>query len=51
MNALLASGDYPWTIVQMKNRDQYMQALEAVSVDGDIKPFAEFIALEMSSEY
>jgi len=51
MNALLASGGYPWTIVQMKNRDQYMQALEAASVDGDIKPFAEFIALEMSSEY
>lgn len=49
MNAMLASGGYPWTIVRMKNRDQYMHALEAASVDGDIKPFASFIALEMLS--
>ena len=49
MNAMLASGGYPWTIVRMKNRDQYMHALEAASVGGDIKPFANFIALEMSS--
>jgi len=35
-----ASGGYPWTIVRMKSRDQYMAALEAASVGGDIKPFA-----------
>ena len=50
MNAMLASGGYPWTIVRMKSRDQYMRALEAASVDRDIKPFASFIALEMNSD-
>jgi hypothetical protein len=34
----------------MKIRDQYMAALEAASVDGDIKPFANFIANEMRAE-
>ncbi|HZW86484.1 MAG TPA: Fic family protein [Gallionella sp.] len=50
MNAMLASGGYPWTIVRMKSRDQYMHALEAASVGGDIKPFANFIAFEMRSD-
>lgn len=47
MNAILASCGYPWSIVRMKSRDQYMAALEAACVDGDIKPFANFIAFEM----
>ena len=50
MNAMLASGGYPWTIVRMKSRDQYMATLEAASVCGDIKPFASFIADEMRSD-
>ena len=50
MNAMLASGGYPWTIVRMKSRDQYMTALEAASVGGDIKPFANFIANEMRAD-
>ena len=50
MNAMLASGGYPWTIVRMKSRDKYMSALEAASVGGDIKPFANFIANEMRSD-
>jgi fido (protein-threonine AMPylation protein) len=48
MNAMLASGGYPWTIVRMKSRDQYMLALEAASVEKNIKPFANFIAHEMN---
>lgn len=47
MNAMLASGGYPWTIIRMKSRNQYMKALEAASVGGDIKPFARFISHEM----
>jgi hypothetical protein len=31
----------------MKNRTQYMSALEKASAGGDIKPFAEFIVQEM----
>lgn len=49
MNAMLASGGYPWTIIRMKSRGQYMKALEAASAGGDIKPFAKFIAQEMKA--
>jgi hypothetical protein len=44
MNAMLASGGYPWTVIPVEERDRYMQALESASVGRDIKPFAEFIA-------
>jgi hypothetical protein len=44
MNVMLASGGYPWTIVPLERRDDYMAALEAASVRQDILPFAEFLA-------
>ena len=44
MNLMLASGGYPWTIVPLERRADYMGALERASVDGDIKPFAKFLA-------
>lgn len=44
MNAMLASGGYPWTVIRVEDRDSYMKALEAASVDTDIKPFAAFLA-------
>ncbi len=47
MNALLASGGYPWTVIRMSRRNAYMDALEVASVKGQIKPLAEFIAQEM----
>lgn len=47
MNTLLASGGYPWTVIRMSRRDDYMKALEAASVKGQITPLAEFIAQEM----
>ncbi len=43
MNAMFASGGYPWTIILLENRKKYMQALEAASVKQNIKPFAEFV--------
>lgn len=43
MNLLLASGGYPWTTIQVDNRDTYMAALEAASVENDFRPFARFI--------
>lgn len=49
MNTMLASGGYPWTIIRVKSRAQYMSALEQASVGGDIKPFAEFIVQEMQA--
>jgi Fic family protein len=44
MNAMLASGGYPWTVIRVEDRDKYMSALESASIDSDIRPFARFIA-------
>ncbi|MGP1614677.1 MAG: Fic family protein, partial [Pollutimonas bauzanensis] len=43
MNAMLAAGGYPWTVIPVEKRGGYMAALEAASVEGDIVPFAQFI--------
>jgi hypothetical protein len=43
MNAMLASGGYPWTIVPLEKRNDYMAALEEASVNQNIKPFAKFL--------
>jgi Fic family protein len=43
MNVMLAAGGYPWTIIPMEKRDDYMDALESASVKQDIEPFAGFI--------
>lgn len=48
MNAMLASGRYPWTVIRTEERDEYMSALEAASVDQEIGPFAAFIARAVS---
>jgi Fic family protein len=44
MNAMLASGGYRWTVIRVEDREKYLKALECASADGDIKPFASFIA-------
>ena len=44
MNAMLASGGYTWTVIRVEDRAEYMTALEAASVDNDIRPFADFLA-------
>lgn len=44
MNALMAAGGYPWTIIPVHRRDEYLTALEKASIEQDIKPFALFIA-------
>ena len=43
MNLMLASAGYPWTVIRVQDRENYMLALEAASVDGNIKPFADFL--------
>lgn len=47
MNALFASGGYPWTIVHLDSRSKYMKALERASTEGEIDSFAAAIAEEM----
>jgi fido (protein-threonine AMPylation protein) len=44
MNAMLASGGYPWTVIRIEDRATYLATLDRASIDGDIGPFAEFIA-------
>jgi len=47
MNALLASGGYPWTVIKVEHRQAYMQALDEASSRGNIRPLTAFIAREM----
>jgi hypothetical protein len=44
MNVLLASGGYPWTVVRVEDRTEYLNALESASIDVDLRHFANFIA-------
>lgn len=43
MNTLLASGGYPWTVIPVEERSQYMDALEQASVHQNIEHFTKFI--------
>jgi len=47
MNTLFASGGYPWTVIRVETRDEYMASLEAASVGGDVGPFARFIGRQL----
>lgn len=49
MNLMLVSGGYPWTLVRVEHRKNYMNALEQASVHGEITAFAKFIRSEMKS--
>ena len=48
MNVLLASGGYPWTVIRVQDRTAYLAALESASTDQDIKPFARFVAEQVT---
>jgi len=43
MNVMLAAGGYPWIIVPLDKRKDYVHALECGSVEQDIEPFAIFL--------
>lgn len=43
MNVMLAAGAYPWTVIPVEKRDDYMDALEKASVEQDIIPFTKFL--------
>lgn len=50
MNTMFASGGYPWTIIRVKNRTEYLRALEMASSEGNIEPFARFVAKEQADK-
>ena len=37
MNVMLASGGYPWTVVPLERRDDFMRALESASVKPNVR--------------
>jgi hypothetical protein len=41
---MMASGGYPWTVVPVEQRADYMAALEEASVNQNIVPFTIFLA-------
>lgn len=43
MNSMMASGGYPWTIIPLEKRAEYMASLERASVHQDIEPFTNFL--------
>ena len=43
MNAVLASGGYPWTVIRVDDRNAYLATLEAASINHDINTFARFV--------
>lgn len=43
MNVMLAAGSYPWTVIPVEKRSEYMDALEKGSVEQDIEPFSIFL--------
>ncbi len=47
MNVALASGGYPWTVIRLDDRDEYLHALDRASIDLDIAPFAKYVAERM----
>jgi fido (protein-threonine AMPylation protein) len=49
MNAMLASGGYPWTVIRVEDRNGYLSALDRASIDGDIRPFAQFVSDRVKS--
>lgn len=49
LNAMLASGGYPWTVVPVELRNEYMKALEKASVNQDISDFTKIIARLVSN--
>lgn len=44
MNVMLPAGGYPWTVLPVEERNEYMAALEAASVEQNIQQFAAFLA-------
>jgi Fic family protein len=44
MNAMMAAGGYPWTIIPVERRTEYMASLEAASVGQNIAQFTKFLA-------
>lgn len=43
MNGQLVTAGYPWVVIPVECREEYMAALEKASVEGDVEGFVRFI--------
>ena len=50
MNSQLVTGGYPWVVVPVEQRQEYMAALEKASVEEEIGDFARFVGRLMLRE-
>jgi hypothetical protein len=48
MNATLASGGYPWTVIRLRDRKAYVAALDRASIVVDITPFTKLLSQRVS---
>lgn len=51
MNTLLVAAGYPWTIIRLETRPNYMAALEDLSVNHDPDPFTKVILEAMNHKW
>lgn len=49
MNLMFVSAGYPWTIIRVNERTEYMRSLDSAATDKDIKPFTRFLIKEMKT--
>jgi len=43
MNSQLVTAGYPWVVIPVERREEYMTALEKASVEGVVEGFVRFI--------
>ena len=43
MNSQLVTAGYPWVVIPVEYREEYMAALEKASVEGDVEGFGRFV--------
>ena len=51
INLMMAFGGYPWAIVPVERRDEYMQALDAANIKEDIPSIVDLISRSMGDVY
>jgi Fic family protein len=50
MNSMTASGGYPWTVIPVEKKDEYMAALEKAGAGNDITDFSRFVGSLVSKK-
>lgn len=51
MNSQLVTAGYPWVVIPVERRQEYMAALEQASVEGNIEWFVRFVGRVMGKLY